>query len=169
MQKAHPVVPEATAAASVATPAVKSEDPMGWTQDLGRVLVRLSPSDSSKAIKLPSDFGSLGFSVNGGLRLQKSHNRVISQSGIAQLKNKKGNSNTLSMAICVVTHKKRPLHVVLVALHAVVQFVQWCCALLHATSQLKLSSLSCDMSSNQHFHCIMVNAASNDMLQIASS
>ena len=103
VQKAHPAVPEAAAAASAATPAVKSEDPMSWTQDLGRVLVRLSPSDSSKAIKLPSDFTPVGFSVNNGLRMQKTHNRVNSQSGIAVLKNKKGNSNMLSVVICVVT------------------------------------------------------------------
>ena len=103
VHKAHPAVPEAAAAASAATPAVKSEDPMSWTQDLGRVLVRLSPSDSSKAIKLPSDFTPVGFSVNDGLRMQKTHNRVNSQSGTAVLKNKKGNSNMLSVVICVVT------------------------------------------------------------------
>jgi len=103
VQNAHPAVPEAAAAASAVTPAVKSEDPMGWTQDLGRVLVRLSPADSSKAIKLPSDFTPVGFSVNDGLRLQKTHNRVISHTGVAQLKNKKGNSNMPSTLVCVVT------------------------------------------------------------------
>ncbi|DBA73513.1 TPA: hypothetical protein ACH3X1_011539 [Trebouxia sp. C0004] len=90
VQKAHLAVPEAAAAASAATTAVESEGPMRWTQDFGRVLARLSPADSSKAIKLPTDFASVGFSVNDGLRLQKSHNRVYSQSGIALLKNKKG-------------------------------------------------------------------------------
>ena len=103
VQKAHPAVPEAAAAASAATPAVNSEDPMSWTQDLGRVSVRLSPADSSKAIKLPSNFESVGFVVNDGLRLQRTHNRVISQSGIAQLKNKKGNTYMLSIVFCIVT------------------------------------------------------------------
>ena len=87
-------------------PVGQSELPLGsmsWTQDLGRVSVRLSPADSSKTIKLPSDFGSVGFSVNDGLRLQRTHNRVISQSGIAQLKNKKGNTYMLSIVFCIVT------------------------------------------------------------------
>jgi len=103
VQKAYLAVPEAAAAALAATPAVKSEIPMRGTQDFGRVLARLSPSDNSKAIKLPTDFAPVGFSVNGGLRLQKSHNRVNSQSGIALLKNKKGNSNMPSIVPCVVT------------------------------------------------------------------
>ncbi|DBA80407.1 TPA: hypothetical protein ACH3X2_007346 [Trebouxia sp. C0005] len=90
LQKIQLAVPEAAAAASAATPDVKLEAPMRWTQDFGRVLARLSPADSSKAIKLPTDCTSVGFSVNGGLRLQKSYNRVNSQSGIALLKNKKG-------------------------------------------------------------------------------
>ena len=107
MQKARPAVPEAAAAAataaSAATPAVKSEDPMRWTQDLGRVLTRLSPADTSTANKLPSHFTSVGFSVNNSLRMRKSHNRVNSQSGVALLKNKKGNSNMLGVVICVLT------------------------------------------------------------------
>ncbi|KAL0043580.1 hypothetical protein WJX79_009050 [Trebouxia sp. C0005] len=54
------------------------------------LLPRRYQRNSSKAIKLPTDCTSVGFSVNGGLRLQKSYNRVNSQSGIALLKNKKG-------------------------------------------------------------------------------
>ena len=59
-------------------------------QDLGSLSVRMSGPDSSSAIQLPHDFLAKGFSINGGLKMRKSHGRVSSESGVALLKSKKG-------------------------------------------------------------------------------
>ena len=59
-------------------------------QDLGRLSVHMSGADSSGAIQPLTDFLTTGFSVNGGLKLKKTHGKVNSHSGVALLKQKKG-------------------------------------------------------------------------------
>lgn len=59
-------------------------------QDLGSLSVHMSGADSSGAIQPLTDFLTTGFSVNGGLKLKKSHGQVKRYGGVAMLKHKKG-------------------------------------------------------------------------------
>lgn len=99
-----PTAPQAAATtlAKASAPSIPIETPTTPTlakvtsrvadrlQDLGSLSVRMSGPDSRSAIQLPHDFLAKGFSINGGLKLKKSHARVSSESGVALLKSKKG-------------------------------------------------------------------------------